>query len=303
MIKIGILGASDPNAGELLRILVNHPDVSIDSLYEPRCAGVPVTTVHHGLIAELDDTFTEQIKLGKLDLVIIFTVSDLADKIVSSPELYPNLRVIDMTGHYYSHPSSEMELGIGEVNRKPLVRGAKRAYIPQVQVVMAMIALYPFAASLMLNAPLTLTVSGHTDFDALESAAATAAFLAGVQNSFTSDVQFAKVDRTVGVSGRGMKLSFVLPPLMTIDEARGMYEGIYDDHNFTYTVDHPVDVKEVEGTQKCLIYITQDDARNLHVDVVADAILRGGAGDAVHVMNLLFGLHERTGLALKAVNF
>ena len=81
---------------------------------------------------------------------------------------------------------------------------------------------------------------------------------------------------------------------------RQLYEQYYDDHNFVFLVDRPIVAADVENTNKCLIRIDKDDRSGwLTVHAVIDALLKGGAGNAVHVMNLLFGLHERVGLTLK----
>ena len=69
-----------------------------------------------------------------------------------------------------------------------------------------------------------------------------------------------------------------------------------------FVVNGRPDAKEVEGTNKCLAYLEKADGR-ITVTAIMDALLKGGAGTAVHVMNLLFGLHELTGLALKASSF
>ena len=86
------------------------------------------------------------------------------------------------------------------------------------------------------------------------------------------------------------------------DEAlRQLYEQYYDDHNFVFIVDRPIVAADVENTNKCLIRIDKDDRKGwLTVHAVMDGLLKGGAGNAVHVMNLMFGLLERVGLGLKA---
>ena len=82
---------------------------------------------------------------------------------------------------------------------------------------------------------------------------------------------------------------------------RQLYEQYYSDHNFVFLVDRPIVAADVENTNKCLIRLDKDERKGLlTVHAVMDLLLKGGAGTAVHAMNLLFGLHERAGLALKA---
>lgn len=307
MIKLGILGASSPLAGELIRILVNHPDVDIRFAYAPEHKGVRVAAVHHGLIGETDMTFTDTPQLSKLNAVVVCSGSDLARQIVTAPEQYPVLKVVDVSGEYPHTEETGMELGISEVNRKPLVRGATRAYIPMPTVVAAAIALYPFASSLLLNNDIDIEVQGNYRGNPESDAEAIMRYLAGVQNSFSSAVKVRPVpcdDNDENFRcGRGLSLVIKFPSTLTVLDIERLYDNIYDDHSFTFTVNVPLALREVEGTDKCLITIEKPDENTVCLRVIVDATLRGGAGDAVHILNLLFGLAERTGLALKAVNY
>lgn len=85
-----------------------------------------------------------------------------------------------------------------------------------------------------------------------------------------------------------------------IEMIKQLYEQYYDDHSFVFLVDRPLVTADVENTNKCLIHIDKDDhSGEVTVHAVMDLLLKGSAGNAVHMMNLLFGLQERAGLALK----
>lgn len=304
MINVGILGASTPQGGELVRILVNHPDVELAFAYDTANVGMPLTALHHGLIGETSLAVTDTPSLARLDAVIICAPSELARKIALNPELYPRMKVIDMTGEYGTAAEAAMTLGLSEVNRKPLVRGATRAVIPSPAVTAMAVALYPFASSLLLGADIDVILSGRTGGDCEADASAITGYLAGVQNSFSSKVNISvDASKDEGGSGRGLRAVITFPCSLRLEDAAALYDPVYDDHNFTFISTVPVTTAEVEGTQKCIITPGKPDDAHLRLDVVVDGTLRGGAGDAVHVLNLLFALHERTGLALKAINF
>ena len=296
MIKVGILGAATPVAGEIIRILVHHPEVELRTLHAPSLAGNPATSVHHGLWGEETLLFTEKADFPHLDLAIICEPSEAAKAAIEACERNPEMRLIDLTGRY-----GPFEFGLSEINRKPLVRGARRASVPAPLAAVALIALYPFAAALMLNNDIAVSAEGNLCTSQPTAEAATIEKrLATVQNSFSSRVIID--DRSAG-TGRGMRLRISFPSTLTVADACRLYDGIYDDHNFTFLTPRPVELKEVEGTQKCLINVSKPDAGNILLDVVADPTMRGGAGEAVHLLNLLFGLHERTGLDLKVSTF
>ena len=87
-----------------------------------------------------------------------------------------------------------------------------------------------------------------------------------------------------------------------LDEIKKLYEDYYDDHNFTFISDRMPNLKDVVNTNKCILYLTKEDGKLLIVSVI-DNLLKGASGQAVHNMNLLFGLHEKVGLELKASAF
>ena len=301
MIKIGITGGASPVAGELIRILINHPDVRICQIYADGLAGRDINSVHHGLIGECALKFDGEINPDKLDVLFV------ADKTnVSTPTVdeYPELYVIDMTADFQAarQQDSLVVYGVPEVNRKALVRGARRAVIPPAEEILICVALLPLALRSMLPSEVTIDLQATDELtnDArVQYANVSNAFkLCGNEPAprFVINCQPADSERTMRIT---TKLNLDLP----LDNIVDMYEEIFDDHNLTYVVGESVPDKEVEGTDKCIITLDKTSDGLLMVQAVADARLRGGAGDAIHVMNLLKGLYEKTGLALRASTF
>ena len=102
-----------------------------------------------------------------------------------------------------------------------------------------------------------------------------------------------------GSFARGMLATIYMEMPVSVDQLRNLYEDYYSDHSFTFIVDRRPDLKDVVNTNKCLIHLEKVGS-TLLITAVIDNILKGAAGQAVHNMNLLFGLHERVGLALKS---
>ena len=302
MIKAGIAGAGSSVAGELIRILINHPEVELVRMCAPEFSGRGVSSVHHGLIGELDKDFSDHIVPEELDVLFLCASRDesvsLTDRIDSLG--LTDLRIVDLSGGAYGKP--DFVCGVSEIFRKPMVRGTKRAYIPSAAAAVALISLYPLAANLLLSQDIEIKVSAPEGMDMTESSLQTESVLRSVQNSFCGAVRFCHAPDGEDDS-RGMRIRFSLPVAMPIEEIVRLYEGIYDDHNFTYLSSRRLDKREAAGTHKCLISLMMPEPGRFEADAVADAHMRGGAGDAVHAMNLLFGLHERTGLTLKASHF
>lgn len=304
MIKVGIIGADSLQAGELLRILVNHPEVDIISLYAPSMAGRDISCCHHGFIGERTLVFTDKINPTKLDAVFITDDSDMGRQLVDRLKDWPDLRVINLSPSRFEYwENSDMEYGLSEINRKPLVRGAKTAIIPTAAAAVSLIALYPLAASLLISSDIDIEVtlpSSLTAPNADQIKKEITRQLKKYQNSFDDEIEirFKK-----GKSARGLRIKISLKSPLSALEVDKVFETVYDDHNFTFMTMEDVSEKEVEGTQKCVISFCKPGAGLIEINAVADAFMRGGSGDAVHMLNLLFALHEKVGLHLKSSVF
>ena len=306
MIRVGIAGADTAMAGELIRILINHPDVLLESAFAPGKVGRKVASVHHGLAGECDLDFSPEINPKELDVIFIDAHSDVADRFRMNTDRWPELRIIDMS-HCPSldFEALDMAYGLPEINRKKLVRGCKRAVVPRSVAAAAIIGLYPLARHLLLKGNITVKYACPPDIDTEEKINMVRQeilhVLKNTQISFDGDIELCRIDEKV--SERGLKVVVDIPCSLDINEVFRIFDDCYDDHNFTFMVSSSMPGYEVEGTQKTLVTLQKLSTDRLTVTVVADCRMRGGAGDAVHIMNLLFGLHERTGLYLKAHKF
>ncbi|MDE6576681.1 MAG: hypothetical protein K2J82_04915 [Muribaculaceae bacterium] len=301
MIKVGIIGAQTPDAGELLRILINHPEVDILSLYAPSLTGHRISSVHHGFIGETDFFFVDKIDPSKLDAIFIAENSPIVNSLIEHIGDWEDLRVIDMSPDRHDDwKPSEFVYGLSEMNRKALVRGARLATVPTPIASVSLIPLYPLAAHLLLTSDIEINVklpeSLVTSIDINRVAEEIENQLKSIQHSFDSKVNISLHPSN---SLRSIRESIIFKCSLGIDEISRILEETYDDHNFTFTTRESVSDAEVEGTQKCLIFISKPGAGLLELEVVADGFLRGGAGDATHILNLLFSLHEKVGLCLK----
>ena len=198
------------------------------------------------------------------------------------------------------------------MQRRILVHEANMATIPGNAATASMLALVPMVRNLLLNSPLELHV------------ALGAAVMSDKEKSLdgmTLDDWAQEQQHEVEFALRQCQSSFNQPVTLTVsalaerrtlavaarfkcgldgEMIRQLYEQYYDDHNFVFIIDRPPVTADVENTNKCLIHLDKDERSGfLTVHAVMDVLLKGGAGNAVHVMNLMFGLHERVGLALK----
>lgn len=323
MIKAGIIGAAGYTAGELIRLLINHPDVELKWAQSASNAGNPVAAVHQGLVGEIDMTFVGNAPLDTVDVVFLCLPHGESRKFIEShPEMPEELRIVDLSQDYrIASPSHDFVYGLPELNRKYIIR-SRHVANPGCFATAIQLALLPLARNLMLNSDIHVhAITGSTGAGVKPSATSHYSWrndnisiykpfthqhlaeirqtLSSMQTSFSSKLNFIPVR---GCFSRGILASVYMDCPIGLQEIRRLYDDYYSDHNFTFVIDRMPDLKDVVNTNKCLLYLTKEDGKLLIVSVI-DNLLKGASGQAVHNMNLLFGLHERVGLQLKASAF
>lgn len=317
MIKIGIMGGSAPIAGELLRLLIHHPDADIVWVNSRSMAAGAISDVHAGMHGDTDLRFTPDYNLSSVDLIFLCSTPGETEEFINeNPQLPESLKLIDLSGYTSGH--SGFIYGLPELYRKPMVRGGSRVAVPGAIATALQLALLPLAKNLMLNSEIFATgITPQSDRPAMPNFAAAAgnicldrplrhpqaeeamATLSTLQTSYNAPLQLVSMR---GPQPRGTMVSLLLDCATDLQHLRDLYDEFYDDHNFVYIIDRPVELKDVINTNKCVIYLQKFDGRLL-ITAAVDNFLKGGAGTAVHCMNLLFGLAERTGLTLKTSSY
>lgn len=316
MIKVGIIGCVNLHAEELLRILINHPDVELKWVRDRRAVGSRLDQLVPGIIGESDLIVEDIGELGDdVDLVYLCGNRSEVRVLLKTLNVPEDVHVIDMSGvHNLDHGGDKpWTYGLNEMQRRVLVHDARMVTVPGCAAAASMLALIPMARNLLVNSPLTLHVAvgvsaltdDHKTIDGMDLDAwardqqqEVALALSQCQSSFNQPVTLTVTPlaerRTLAVAAR-------LKCGVDAETIRQLYEQYYDDHNFVFIVDRPIVTADVENTNKCLLYLDKDEQQGeLTIHAVMDVLLKGCAGSAVHVMNLLFGLHEKAGLALKA---
>ena len=294
MINIAITGGDSFAAGELTRILINHPDCNIRWIASNKVNGL-VANYHKGLWGECELAFSSP---SVQDIDVVFCCdNDGAQWCQQARKENDRLRIIDIAGALTS--TNDTMYGLCEINRKFMVHDCYNVVtMPTPQAMVTLLALVPLAKNLMIGGDISVDMSYPTIVKPVANLAQEiATVITALQTSFNHDINI-----TTAVnhnSTRGITATVTLTCDINIATVKELYNQYYDDHNFTFITDQDIDTSHVINTNKCLLHLSQDK-NSLSIKAVADAMLKGGAGNAVHAMNLLFGLHERTALALKA---
>ncbi len=330
MIQVGITGGTTRYAGELIRILINHPDVEIRRVYtendtteqvdnswrwhskendatehtyyvwetvHKNYVGTKIADYHKGLYGDTDLRFCDTCDFENID--VLFLCKDARVFMETHKnELPKELKIIDLTGDFrFEDGSHDFVYGLPELNRKKLVRGAIHAACPSRFATAISLTLLPLAKNLLLNSDLEIHLR-HTypdeSLNGTEQEVRQA--LTSLQNSFNSNIIIVPVTDTL--SG-GIIAKTSIECSLTEEEVKYLYNNYYSDHNFTFVTDREVTLSDVLNTNKCLLNIEKTE-NIVVITSVIDDMIKGSAGTAVHIMNLLFGLSEKVGLQLKA---
>ncbi|MEG1617116.1 MAG: N-acetyl-gamma-glutamyl-phosphate reductase [Bacteroidales bacterium] len=324
MINVGIIGGAGYTAGELLRLLVNHPDVRIVFVNSTSNAGNRVDAVHSGLFGETELLFTDQTPFDQIDLLYFCTAHGDTKKFMDAhgAELPESLKIIDLSTDYRMESDEhDFVYGLPEMNRKKLVR-ANRVANPGCFATAIQLALLPLAKNGLLKDAVHINgITGSTGAGQRptetthyswrnDNISVYKAFnhqhlneigqtIRQLQPEFKGEVNFIPVR---GCFARGIFVTAYTKCDLPLEEVKELYRDAYSDHSFTFITDKNPDLKQVVNTNKALIYL-EKSGDNLLIISCIDNLLKGASGQAVHNMNLLFGLTETTGLNLKPMGF
>ena len=299
MIKTGIYGPDavvDHVRKQLLRLLLRHPDVDLRVVASPAGNAVPIAELHPVYAGETDLTLERILTLDGLDVLFVIDEENLTDEILDKLNSDSDFRLIVLgnASKLIAERPDWLIYGLPEYFRKALVRGGRAAVSPRPEAMLIELALLPLAKNGMLNAPVDISIATATvSLDEASTEASTV--LAEVQPSFNS--QLTAKTAAPAPYGRLDLVARMSTPI-ALDEIERIYAEAYEDHNFVYTLPASTTMDEdLRGSNKCLIQLSRDEGV-LTIKATLDALTKGCTGNAVHLMDLIFGLHERTGLSI-----
>jgi N-acetyl-gamma-glutamyl-phosphate reductase len=338
-IKAGIVGGAGYTGGEMLRILINHPNVEIAFVNSSSNAGNYVYDVHTDLFGDTDLQFTDQLSTD-IDVLFLCVGHGDAKKFLEANAIPDTVKIIDLSQDFRLKAKAEsvkseanatfnlglqtkdFVYGLPELNREA-IKSAQNIANPGCFATCLQLGLLPLAAKQLLTGEVHVTATtGSTG--AGQKPSATTHFTwrndnLSVYKAFDhqhlgeigeSLAQLQK-DTEVGAINfipyrgdytRGIIASIYTESELTAQEALKLYQDYYAGHPFTHVTDKDIDLKQIVNTNKCFLQVKKHGSKIFIVSIM-DNLLKGASGQAVQNMNLLFGLDERAGLRLKATGF
>ncbi len=325
MINIGIVGAAGYTGGELLRILIHHPNANIAWAHSKSQAGKPVYATHTDLLGDTTLTFSGEeivqlLAVEGLNVIFLCSGHNESKKFLETNPVPESVKIIDLSTDFRDQ-SGGFVYGLPELQRER-IKTAHKIANPGCFATSIELALLPLASAGLLTHDVHVSaVTGSTG--AGQSLSATTHFtwrnnnisiykafthqhlkeikmsLAALQESFDKEVHFIPYR---GDFARGIMANVYTQFSGSLEDALKLYQDYYASHPFTHVSTQDIDLKQVVNTNKCLIQL-QKHGDNLLITSEIDNLTKGASGQAVQNMNLLFGLPEDAGLRLKAAAF
>jgi len=325
MLEIGIIGGAGYTAGELIRLLLNHPKANINFVYSTSNAGNKLHKVHKDLIGSTEISFTSQINT-KVDTLFLCLGHGNSTIFLENNNFSKNTKIIDLSNDFRlladkNLGGKDFVYGLPELD-KTVIKTAKYIANPGCFATALQLAILPLAAKGLLNNDIHINaVTGATG--AGTSLSATTHFtyrdnnfshykafnhqhlgeinqtVNQLQTNFNAEINFVP---NRGNFSRGIFATTYTKYDGSLDDAVKIYKEYYKDAAFTFVSDEEIHLKQVVNTNKCLIHLAKHRNKLLITSTI-DNLLKGASGQAVQNLNLMYGFEETLGLNLKASYF
>ena len=320
--RIGILGGAGYTGGELIRLLINHPQAEIAFVNSESNAGNTVADVHEGLYGDTDLRFTDAMPFSEVDVLFFCFGHGKSRLFMQEHDIPAGVRIIDLAQDFrLAAEGNDFVYGLPEINRERIA-SARHVANPGCFATCIQLGLLPAASMGLLTRDVAVNaITGSTG--AGQKPGATTHFswradnmsiykpfthqhvpeirqsLAQVQGRLDADIDFIPYR---GNFARGIFATEVVRTETPIEQIVEGYKSFYKDEPFTHYVDRQIDMKQAVNTNKCLVHCEKFGDKLL-VTACIDNLLKGAVGQAVENMNIMFGLEETMGLKLKPSAF
>jgi N-acetyl-gamma-glutamyl-phosphate reductase len=325
MLDIGIIGGAGFTAGELIRLLLNHPETTINFVHSTSNAGNKIYKVHQDLIGTTEINFTNEVN-PDIDLLFLCLGHGNSTTFLNEHIFSKNTKIIDLSNDFrllndHNFGGKEFIYGLPEL-QKETIKGAKYIANPGCFATALQLAVLPLASNGLLHNDVHINaVTGATGAGTSLSATTNFTYrdnnfshykafnhqhlgeinqtVRQLQTSFNSEINFVP---NRGNFSRGIFSTTYTKYDDSIEAAIKMYKEYYKEAAFTFVSDEEIHLKQVVNTNKCLLHLAKHGNKLLITSII-DNLLKGASGQAVQNMNLMHGFEETLGLNLKASYF
>jgi len=324
MVRAGIIGGAGYTGGELIRILLNHPEVELSFVHSASNAGNPFYQVHKDLIGETDEVFTDQFDDSDIDVLFLCSGHGQSKKFLDENKVRDQVKIIDLSQDFRISDINHLRsftYGLVEAEYDAIL-SAENIANPGCFATCIQLGLLPLGKAGKLNSEIHISaITGSTG--AGQKPSETSHFswrnnnisvykafkhqhlheigqsLENWQSDFSQEINFIPFR---GNFTRGILATIYMNTDMSEVQLVRLFKDYYEPYPFVHVSDDNIDLKQVINTNKGLLHIEKHGGKAFILSAI-DNLVKGASGQAVQNMNLMFGLNESAGLKLKPVAF
>lgn len=325
MLQVGIIGGAGYTAGELIRLLINHPKTNLDFVYSTSNAGNKISSIHQDLVGSIEMNFKDSIN-SDVDVLFLCLGHGNSTAFLENNTFSSKTKIIDLSNDFRLIKDEVFDgktfvYGLPEL-QKEKIQSANYIANPGCFATALQLAILPLADEGLLNDDVHINATtGATG--AGTSLSKTTHFtwrdnnfsyykpfthqhlgeihqtVNQLQNDFNSEINFMP---NRGNFSRGIFATIYTKFDGSLEDAKSIFKEYYKDAAFTFVSDDDLHLKQVVNTNKCLIHLHKHDNKLLITSII-DNLLKGASGQAIQNMNLMYDFEETEGLNLKANYF
>lgn len=321
-LNICIAGGTGYTAGELLRVLLNHPCANITSVLSTTSAGIKISDIHTDLLGDTDMVFSTE-PSADTDLLFLCLGHGISREFLDKANLPDKVSVIDLGNDFRIEPhygGRDFVYGLADTFADE-IKKAENVANPGCFATAIQIAIAPLASKrLLVNEVHVTGITGSTG--AGKNLCSTTHFSYRDNNisiyKLFEHQHLCEIKRTIcrlqgsapeitfvpmrGDFTRGIFASIYTECELCREELEELYANYYKDSPFVFIREKPVSLKEVVNTNKAVLHL-EKHGKYLHISSVIDNLIKGASGQAVENMNLMYGFPRDCGLRLKPSAF
>jgi N-acetyl-gamma-glutamyl-phosphate reductase len=323
-IKVGIVGGSGYTGGELIRLLINHPNVVISFINSKTYTGKKVVDIHKDLIGELEMKFIGKIK--DCDVMFLCLGHNKSEEFLRKTFINRKTKIIDLSQDYRLEKSF-----IGDDEKRDFIYGLPELYKNEIKTAKNISNPGCFATAIEIS--LIPSIEKKYIHGEVHTNAITGSTGAGVVPSKTTHFSWRnnnvsnynvfnhrhlneiylhlnQICNEVKINfipirgnfSRGIFCTSYFKSDVTVEEINEVYKIYYKNHPFVHISENEISLKEVINTNKCILHLSKVNDKILITSII-DNLIKGASGQAIQNMNLISGFEEMTGLKLKSSIF
>ena len=324
MKKVGIIGGSGYTGGELIRLVLQHPALSLDFVYSTTRVGMPLTSAHPDLLGQTNQSFTGGVN-PDIEVLFLCLGHGKSRGFLEANSFSDETLIIDLGNDFRLAKDAEYAgrsfiYGLPEFQKEKIEK-ANAIANPGCFATAIQLALLPLAHS--KRYPETIHINATTGSTGAGISLSPTSHFSWRNNNISwykpfTHQHLGEIGETLK-QAQGEETELLFLPQRgdftrgifataytsfdgTLEDAYALYGAFYKEAPFTQVSKKEVHLKLVVNSNQCFLHLHKHKGQLLITSVI-DNLIKGASGQAIQNLNIMMGWEENLGLQLKTSIF